>query len=63
MSQFKINDELIDRIKKLIIQKATSTQIKELAVAEGMSTMFEDGLVKAKNGITSIEEVLRVTQD
>jgi len=34
-----------------------------IARASGMRTMFEDGLVKAMQGITTIEEVLRVTEE
>jgi type IV pilus assembly protein PilB len=49
-----------ESIKELIVQKATSDQITEQARKEGMRTMIEDGFVKAAQGITSIEEVLRV---
>ncbi len=47
-------------IKELIVKKATADQIASQAKAEGMRTMIEDGFVKAAQGITSIEEVLRV---
>ncbi len=47
-------------IKELIVKRATSDQIQEQAVKEGMRTMIEDGFVKASQGITSVEEVLRV---
>ena len=33
------------------------------AVAEGMRTMYQDGLLKCLRGVTSVEEVLRVTQE
>jgi len=46
-------------IKELIISQATSDQIHSQAKKEGMKTMVEDGFVKAAQGITSIEEVLR----
>jgi len=50
-----------ETIKELIVKKATSDQIKVQAqTQEGMRTMVEDGFVKAAQGITSIEEVLRV---
>ncbi|MDI6591585.1 MAG: ATPase, T2SS/T4P/T4SS family [Patescibacteria group bacterium] len=49
-----------ETIKELIVKKATSDQITEQAKKEGMRTMVEDGFVKAAQGITSIEEVLRV---
>ncbi len=50
-------------IKELIIKKASTREIKDLAVKEGMRTMFEDGFIKAVQGLTSIEEVLRVIID
>jgi len=49
-----------ETIKELIVKKATSDQITTQAKKEGMRTMIEDGFVKAAQGITSIEEVLRV---
>ena len=49
-----------ETIKDLIIKQATSDQIQAQAQKEGMRTMVEDGFVKAVQGITSIEEVLRV---
>jgi type II secretory ATPase GspE/PulE/Tfp pilus assembly ATPase PilB-like protein len=49
-----------ETIKNLIVKKATSDEIQEQAKKEGMVLMVEDGLVKAAQGITSIEEVLRV---
>ncbi len=47
-------------IKELIMKNATSAQIEAQAKKEGMLTMFEDGIFKAVQGITTIEEVLRV---
>ena len=49
-----------ETIKELIVKKATSDEITAQAKKEGMRTMIEDGFVKAAQGITSIEEVLRV---
>jgi len=49
-----------ETIKELIIKRATSDQIQAQAQKEGMRTMIEDGFIKAVQGITSIEEVLRV---
>jgi len=49
-----------ETIKELIVKEATSDQIQDQAQKEGMRTMVEDGFVKAAQGITSIEEVLRV---
>jgi len=47
-------------IKELIVKEATADEIEEQAKKEGMITMVEDGFVKAAQGITTIEEVLRV---
>ncbi len=55
----KINEA----IKQLIIKEATSDQIQEQARKDGMMTMLEDGFIKAAQGITSIEEILRVTKE
>jgi type IV pilus assembly protein PilB len=49
-----------ETIKELILKKATSDQIQEQAQKEGMKTMIEDGFIKAAQGLTSIEEILRV---
>jgi len=49
-----------ETIKEMIVNRATSDQIQEQAQKEGMRIMLEDGFVKAAQGITSIEEVLRV---
>ncbi|MCH7828741.1 Flp pilus assembly complex ATPase component TadA [Patescibacteria group bacterium] len=52
-----------ESIKTLIVQKATADQIQKQAVAEGMTTMVQDGFLKAAQGVTSIEEVLRVISE
>lgn len=49
-----------ESIKELIIKRANTDQIQQQAQKEGMRTMIEDGFIKAAQGITSIEEVLRV---
>lgn len=50
-------------IKELIIKSASGDQIHEQARKEGMLTMSEDGIFKAIQGVTTIEEVLRVITD
>jgi general secretion pathway protein E len=47
----------------MIIRRAHAGEIKEYAVSRGMQTLRDDGLARAAAGITTIEEVLRVTQD
>lgn len=54
--------EVSNRIRKLIIEKTNSEIIAKQAIEDGMSTMLDDGLVKVIKGITSMEEVLRVTK-
>jgi len=51
---------ITETIKELIVKQATTDQIQEQAKKEGMRTMIEDGFIKAVQGITSLEEVLRV---
>lgn len=52
-----------DTIRQLINENVPSSRIDEQARAEGMVTMLQDGIVKAVQGITTIEEVLRVTNE
>ena len=52
-----------DAIRRLVLQKAEAGEIQRVAAAAGMRTMYEDGIRKAMAGITSIEEILRVTRD
>lgn len=47
-------------IKALVMKGGTSDEIETQAKKEGMMTMFEDGIFKAVQGLTTIEEVLRV---
>jgi general secretion pathway protein E len=54
---------MTDPIRKLVLSHATATEIQRTAVAEGMATMYEDGLRKALEGRTTVEEVLRVAED
>ncbi len=53
--------EVSEEIKDLILSKAQSKEIKKKAIEQGMLTLRQSGLYKIKKGITSIEEVLRVT--
>ncbi|MEK7849104.1 MAG: GspE/PulE family protein, partial [Chloroflexota bacterium] len=50
---------LTDRIRTLVGQRAQAAQIKEQAVKDGMQTMRRDGMLKAKDGITTPAEVIR----
>jgi type IV pilus assembly protein PilB len=55
--------EIDDELTKMINTHATADDIKNYARVHNMITMLEDGLVKAKIGITTIAEVLRVTKE
>ena len=50
-----------DTLRRLVLQRADAREIEKAAVAGGMRTLYQDGLLKAAEGVTSIEEVLRVT--
>jgi general secretion pathway protein E len=52
-----------DALRRLLMQHADASDIERAARASGMHTMYEDGLRKALAGLTTIEEVLRVTQE
>ena len=51
-----------DEIKRLILKTSDANQINELAIKQGMITLQKNGIDKALNGITTTEEVLRVTR-
>jgi general secretion pathway protein E len=55
--------EVNDTIQRLILEKKESHIIKEAARKSGMRTLREDGWMKVKQGVTTISEVLRVTQE
>ncbi|MBI4093034.1 MAG: type II/IV secretion system protein, partial [Candidatus Kerfeldbacteria bacterium] len=55
--------EVTTQISELILRNATVEQLRSGARAQGMLTMMHDGFLKAKAGITSIEEILRVTKE
>jgi len=51
-----------DDIKRLVLKTSDANQINELAVKQGMITLQQDGIQKVMAGITTAEEVLRVTR-
>ncbi|NCA71658.1 MAG: type II secretion system protein GspE [Sphingobacteriia bacterium] len=51
-----------DAIRKAVLNHATATEIRRIAVTEGMETMYLDGLRKSLDGRTTVEEVLRVAE-
>ncbi len=50
-------------IRQMIMTRQSAEEIREQAVKQGMRTLREDALAKAQSGLTTVEEVLRVTQD
>jgi general secretion pathway protein E len=55
--------QMSDSVRRLVMRHATSGELQEQAVAEGMRTMYQDGLNKCRHGVTALEEILRVTQE
>ncbi len=53
--------EVTPQITGLILQESSSSAIEEAAVAQGMRTLRRDGFEKVKAGITTFDEVMRVT--
>lgn len=54
--------EVSKSIRELVAKRSDSDTIFQAAIAEGMTTMLDDGLQKVAKGSTTIEEVLRVTK-
>jgi general secretion pathway protein E len=54
---------MTDALRSMVMKHATATELRAEAVREGMLTMYEDGLRKALAGVTTFEEVLRVTRE
>ena len=50
-----------EELKEMVIKGATSTDLKKAAIRLGMSSLRMSGLTKIKEGVTTIEEILRVT--
>lgn len=55
--------ENTEEIEKMITQASSAEALEKKATELGMLTMIEDGFVKSAQGITSIEEVMRVTKE
>jgi len=52
-----------DDIREAIVKRVDASEIKEIAIRNGMTTMVEDGFQKVVKGITTIEEILRVIHE
>ena len=60
-----INEILVadDEIREAILKKASSSDLRKIAIKNGMTSMLNDGYYKAMNGQTTIEEILRVVHE
>ena len=60
-----INEVLVadNVIREAILRKASAAELRNIATKHGMKTMLEDGFSKAEEGLTTIEEILRVTHE
>ena len=52
-----------EKISRLILEHGAASDIQRQAVKEGMITMKQDGYLKVLEGVSTIEEVLRVAQE
>jgi type II secretory ATPase GspE/PulE/Tfp pilus assembly ATPase PilB-like protein len=48
-------------VQKLVYERVPSTEIRKLARQTGMKTLREDGILKVLGGVTTLEEVMRIT--
>src|SRR5690606_10285629 len=53
--------EISDRLRELIVTGAPTAELKQVAMEEGMLTLRQSGLEKVRQGVTSLEEVVRET--
>ena len=60
-----INEVMVvdNALREAMLRKASAAELKKIAVQNGMTTMLEDSLEKALNGVTTVEEVLRVIHE
>jgi type II secretory ATPase GspE/PulE/Tfp pilus assembly ATPase PilB-like protein len=55
--------EISEKVSEMISKRVSSDEIEKEAQKEGTIKMMEDGIIKAIQGVTSIEEILRVTKN
>ena len=54
---------MTDQLSEIILKEPTIENLQKESQRQGMITMFQDGILKALNGATTIEEVLRVAEE
>lgn len=64
-SRVSVNEVLTAdaKVKDAILRRASAGELRSIAVSNGMTTMLEDGMQKVRDGLTTIEEVLRVIHE
>jgi type II secretory ATPase GspE/PulE/Tfp pilus assembly ATPase PilB-like protein len=55
--------EVTPEIGTMIMERKTSQEIQNYAEEQGMVTLWEDGFIKATQGVTTVEEILRVSKE
>jgi len=55
--------QVSEDVESMVIQRRSSSEIKQKAMQQGMSTLRQDGWMKVIDGVTTIDEVLRVTEE
>ncbi len=51
-----------DRLRELVLARKSASEIQDAACAQGLKLMREDGWVKVRKGITTVDEIVRVTK-
>ncbi|MDQ2817682.1 MAG: type II secretion system ATPase GspE [Candidatus Eremiobacteraeota bacterium] len=54
---------MTDEMRRLILERGSSSDLRKLASSQGLRTLYHDGLMKVAKGLTTLEEVLRVAVD
>ena len=52
-----------DDFRRMVLERVSTADLKKLALQQGLRTLYHDGLMKVAQGITTLEEVLRVAVD
>ena len=55
--------EVNEEIRQLVMNRGSAGQIKEAAIRNGMTTMIHEGIMRAAQGATTIEEILRIIHE
>jgi type IV pilus assembly protein PilB len=53
---------MTSKVRELTLAGATTVEVREAAIKQGMTTLYDDGLLKVMQGITTLEEVFKVSK-